>query len=79
LPLQPYPPLSSASKDAALSAVVRMELEWARYNNIQEADAVFNSQQVCRTNLYSSILKAYDIYRDHWLVSWVSFLASLYY
>jgi hypothetical protein len=36
---------------------------------MQEADAVFNSQQVRRTNVNPNTLKAYDIYREHWLVS----------
>lgn len=47
----------------------RSEFEWARFNNMQEADAVFNSQQVRRANLQSSTLKSYDSFREHWHVS----------
>ena len=48
--------------------VPRSELEWARINNREEADAVFIAQQVRRNNLHQSTQKAYDKYREHWKV-----------
>ncbi|KAK3830303.1 MAG: hypothetical protein J3R72DRAFT_259450 [Linnemannia gamsii] len=76
-PLQPQPPPPPVAIDPEPiineqaapppPATIRSELEWARYNNMQEADAVFNGQQVRRANLNPTTLKAYDIYREHWL------------
>ncbi|KAF8929295.1 hypothetical protein BGZ58_009042, partial [Dissophora ornata] len=47
-------------------AVSRSDLEWARINNREEADAVFTAQQVGRANLHRTTLKSYDKYRNHW-------------
>lgn len=55
--------------DLASPAVIRSDLDWARINNREEADAVFIAQQVCRTNLQCNTLKAYDKYREHWKVN----------
>lgn len=55
--------------DSASLAVVRSDLDWARINNREEADAVFIAQQVHRANLQRNTLKAYDKYREHWKVN----------
>lgn len=70
---------ASVNEQIAPPTTIRSELEWARYNNLQEADAVFNGQQVRRANLHRSTQKAYDTYRGHWFVGVFSeALPSLY-
>lgn len=77
--MQPQPPPPSTSGHATLPVTIRSELEWTRYNTMQEADAVFNSQQVRRANLHPSTMKAYDIYRETLVCKCVTLtLPSLY-
>ncbi|KAI8598232.1 hypothetical protein EDD21DRAFT_383044, partial [Dissophora ornata] len=77
-PKQPQPQVDSNNEatrqttrlgindEAAPPAVFRSDLDWARINNREEADAVFIAQQVRRANLHRNTLKSYDKYREHW-------------